>query len=147
MWLCAIGISVPAMATLLFQVGVNDFDQLLGGVGLERAWIFLWIDQVRTDVVFNHLGHQAGNGAADSGDHVHDPLAPFLILERALDGLDLAADAAHPPEQLFFFTDGVAHPPYIAYPPILVNANQVSRIGTGMPARTLPHQRYESDLQ
>ncbi len=59
------------------------------------------------DVVFHHLGHQAGNAAAHARDHMHDAVATGLFVQRPLDRLDLAANAANAGEQLFLLSDGV----------------------------------------
>ena len=70
---------------------------------------FVAVDEMRADVVFDHLRHQPGHGAARAGDQVHDLLAAGLAIERALDGLDLAADAAHAREEFLLFADGMGH--------------------------------------
>ena len=112
----------------LLQVGVDHGDQLIRGIGVERAGIIAGIDQVGADVVLDHLGHQAGDAAANPGNHMHDALAVGLFAQRPLDGIDLAANPADAGEQLSLFTDRVGHRHQIGYPPILC---QVSRRDVG----------------
>src|SRR6202023_1998600 len=86
-------------------------------VGVERAVILLGVDEMGADMVLDHLGHQAGDAAANAGDHMHDALAFGLFVQRPLDRLDLAADASDPGEQLFLFSDGMCHDPAYRVPP------------------------------
>ena len=72
----------------------DDLDQLIRRVGVERARIPLGVDEVGADMVLDHFGHQAGDAAANAGDHMHDALAFGLVSQGALDRLYLAADAA-----------------------------------------------------
>ena len=67
---------------------------------------------MRAHVILDDLGHQTGHGAAHAGDQVHDLFAAGLAVERPLDGLDLASDAADARQQLLFFADGVRHGAY-----------------------------------
>ena len=91
------------------KITVDDGDELIGGVDVERPWILFRIDQVRADVVLDHLGQETVDGAAAAGNEVHDLLAPFLLLERAHDRVGLAADTARPIEEFLLFANGVAH--------------------------------------
>src|SRR3954468_18208666 len=86
-WLCPSADTAgfaSAMAKILFQVGVNDFDQLLGGIGIERIRILFRINQMGADMILDHLRHQPGDGATNPGNHVHDPVTPHLAFEGAL---------------------------------------------------------------
>jgi hypothetical protein len=62
-----------------------------------------------TDVVFDHLGHQTCDAAANARNHMHDALAFGLLGQRTLDRFDLAANPTHPGEQLLFLSDRVCH--------------------------------------
>jgi hypothetical protein len=73
---------------------MDDSDQLIGGVDVQRLGVFVWIDQVRADVLFHHFGQETVDGAPAAGDKVHDLLAPFFLFERAHDCLGLAAGAS-----------------------------------------------------
>ena len=69
MWLCAAEItggSASAMTKLLFQIGVDDFDKLLCGFGVERTGIFLRVNEMGADMVLDHLRHKASHTAADA---------------------------------------------------------------------------------
>ena len=46
------------------------------------------------DMILDHLGHQAVQGAARRDDQVQSRGAALLFLERALDRFDLAAQGA-----------------------------------------------------
>ena len=76
--------------------------------------MLLGIDEMRAHVILDDLGHQTGHGAAHAGDEVHDLFAASLAVERPLDGLDLAPDAAHARQQLVLFADGMCHATDIA---------------------------------
>ncbi len=67
----------------------------------------LRIKDVRANVVFHHLCHEAVHGAARGGDELQNLGAFDLALERALDRFNLAAQAAHTIEELTLFSDGV----------------------------------------
>ena len=103
------GLRDAVHAGLLLQVGADDVEQLLGRLHVERPGMRVRVHQVRADVVLDHFGHQAGQGAADAGDELHDLLAAGLVLQRALDGLHLALHAAHAGQQLRLLADGVGH--------------------------------------
>jgi len=90
-------------------VWTDHFDEPVRRVRVERARILLGVDEMGPDVVFDHLGHQAGDAAANARDHVHDALAFGLFGQRPLDRFDLAANAADPGEQLFLFSDRMCH--------------------------------------
>src|ERR1700688_502911 len=100
---------LPRSCCPSLQIGVDDFDELIRRIGVERARIPLGVDEVGADVVLDHFGHQAGDAAANAGDHMHDALAFGFFVQRPLDRLDLAANAADPGEQLFLFSDGMCH--------------------------------------
>ena len=103
------GAAVVLIMAASLQIGADDFEQLLGRVGVQRPGMLLGIDEMRPHVILDHLGHQTGHGAARAGDQMHDLFAAGLAVERALDGLDLAPDAAHARQQLVFFADGMGH--------------------------------------
>ena len=59
------------------------------------------------NVVFHHFAHEAIYRTANRRDETQHIGALGLGCERALEGLDLAAYAAHAGDQLGFFTDHV----------------------------------------
>ena len=71
---------------------MNDFDELVRRIRIERARILLWIDQMGPNVVLDHFSHQAGDGTPYARDHMHDAFAFGFLSQRALDRLDLALD-------------------------------------------------------
>src|ERR1700748_1033111 len=108
------------------QIDMNDVDELIGRLGVQRARIPFRVDQMRSNVVLDHLGHQSCDAAADAGDHVHDALAFGLFGQCPLDRIDLAADAADARDQLLFLFDGMGHrwpsyrvPPYAMSIPLV----------------------------
>src|ERR1700751_178722 len=109
--LCWKGPSVKSRSVICcsFEIAMDDVDQLIGGVDVQRSGVFVRIDQVRPDVIFDHLGQQTVDGAAAAGGEVHDLLAPFFLLERAYNRIGLAADAACPIQELLLLPNGVAH--------------------------------------
>ena len=68
------------------------------------------IDEMRPHVVLDDLGHQTGHSPSRSGDEMHDLFAPRLAVECALDGFNLASNAAHARQQLAFSMDSMRHP-------------------------------------
>ena len=85
---------------------MHHVDQLIGGIRIERAGIIFGVNEMCADMVLHHFGHQPGDAAANAGNHVHDALAFDLFGQCALDGLDLAANAADAGQQFLLFLDG-----------------------------------------
>src|ERR1700677_28604 len=81
-----------------FEVGLHGLDQLFGAA--RALGVLDRIDDVKADMILDHFGHQAVHGPARSDDQVQHGRAALFIFERALDRLDLAADAADPVEEL-----------------------------------------------
>src|SRR5579859_7793211 len=95
--------------TASLQIGSDDVQQLIRRIGIEGTWVLLEVDQMRADMVFDNLGHEALHGAACAGDQMHDLLASGLAGERPLDALHLASQAAHAGQQLLLIANRVAH--------------------------------------
>lgn len=100
---------------------MDDLDEIVRRIGVERAWILLGIDQMGPNVVLDHFSHQTGDASAYAGDHVHDAFAFGFLSQRTLDRLDLTFDPTDAAKEFFLFPEGMAHYAYIAYPPILHN--------------------------
>jgi hypothetical protein len=81
--------------------------------------MFLRIHEMRANMVFDDLSHEAGHRAACAGDEVHDLLAPRLVCKGAFDTIDLATNAAHTRQQLLLFPNGMTHSIIMAYLPTL----------------------------
>jgi hypothetical protein len=97
----------PVAKPNLLQVRLHRFDQFLGAarsLGIPRR-----VDDMGLDMVFDHLGHEAVQGAARRDDQVQHRRAALLLLERALDRLDLAAHAADPIQELELFAPRLRH--------------------------------------
>jgi hypothetical protein len=59
------------------------------------------------EVVAEHRGGEGVDGSARGRDRPDDLLAPALLAEGSLDGLDLPLDPADPRDQLLLVPDGV----------------------------------------
>jgi hypothetical protein len=81
----------------LFQVGLNNFNQLLSAHG-------------PAGVRFDDLGHQAVHCPAGSDHEMEHLGTAFLVFHRSLDRFDLTPDAMHSGQQLGFLFDRMAHP-------------------------------------
>ena len=91
-----------AAASALLQVGAHQVNQVFGELVRGRGAL-VGHHHVQADMVFQHLAHQAVYAAADVGQKHKNIRAVVTIGERALDGVDLAADAFDAREQLLFF--------------------------------------------
>jgi hypothetical protein len=94
-------------AVNLLQVGAHYVDQFFSG--LRALGLMARLDQVRANVILDHLGHQSVDGAAGAGDELQHVGAADLLVERPFDGFDLSANAPDAIEQLGFFTNRVTH--------------------------------------
>ena len=90
------------MLTRLFQVGLNNFDQLLSAFGPLRVVLTRRIHYVQPDVVRDDLGHQAVHRAARRNDKLKDLGTALFLVERAFNCLDLTSYSPHPRQQLLF---------------------------------------------
>src|SRR4029077_7582890 len=107
---------VPFMSPPSLQVSLHRLDQFLGAA--RPLGVLRRVDDVEADMILDHFGHQAVHGAARGDDQMQHRGAALLVLERALDRLDLAAHAADPVEQLDLLDFGVRHgrhAPYIGW--------------------------------
>jgi hypothetical protein len=92
-----------------FQVCPDYFEELLGGIGIQRVGMLFRIDQVRAHVFLNHFGHKTGHRPACAGNQMHHLIAARFTAECTFDRLDLAANATDTCEELFLFADGMGH--------------------------------------
>jgi hypothetical protein len=67
----------------------------------------VWIDNMKSDVALDHLGHQAVYGAAASGHRVQNIRTIGVVRKRPFDGGYLPLDAPNPVQQLFFVANDV----------------------------------------
>ena len=91
------------------EIGSDNAEQLVGSLGVQRVWILLSIDEVRSNMLLNHFRHQSGDRSAHPSDLVHDLFASRLSLKCALDRLYLAADPSDPREESLLFKNGMCH--------------------------------------
>jgi hypothetical protein len=92
------------MAGLLFEIAVDNFEELFAGLDIGgRA------GKMGPDVILYYLAQQAIHRPATAGDALQYIGATGLRFQRALDGLDLAFNAPYPVQQLGFLTDRVTH--------------------------------------
>src|SRR5580704_17471040 len=89
------------------QIGLHGLDQLFGAA--HPLGVLDGLDHVLADVVLHHLGHQAVHGAACRDDQMQHGGAALLVLQRALDRLDLAAHPPDPVEQLVLLDFRMRH--------------------------------------
>ena len=61
------------------------------------------------DMVFDDFRHKPRHRSTRTCDQVHDVFTLGLTVERTLDGLDLAPDAAHARQEFLLFADGMRH--------------------------------------
>jgi len=94
-------------ALRLFQIGAHHVDQLFGAAHPLAVVPMVRIKDVRADVVFHHLRHEAVHGAARGGDELQNLSAFDLSLQARSIASNLAAQAAHTIEELALFSDGV----------------------------------------
>jgi hypothetical protein len=78
---------------------MDDFDQLLGGIRLQRVGIAVDWRQLLPHVFLQHLSHQAVDRAARRGDALEQVRAARLTGERAFDRVHLTAQPAYPVDQ------------------------------------------------
>jgi hypothetical protein len=89
------------------EISLHGFNQLLSSTGALKAADR--IDDVEPDMILDHVGHQAAQGAARSDDEVEYIGATSVLLDRSLNRLDLATYAPHAVKELLFFAFGVRH--------------------------------------
>jgi hypothetical protein len=95
------------------QEGVDDLHQLLGGPGARIVPRRFRVDDMLADMAFDHLGDEPVEGAAAGGRLLQYGRTTGFLLQRAFDGIELAADAANPIEQLLLVFQSVRHFPLI----------------------------------
>jgi hypothetical protein len=100
---CDLGRVGPTSWTALFEVGADEVDEVLGYF-LRGERGATGLQHVLADVVFEDLGHEAVDTAADVGEEHEDVGAVGVAAEGALDGVDLTADTFDAGEEFFVLT-------------------------------------------
>jgi len=78
-----------------FAADQNALMELLRRFSVQCVGMLFGIDEMRPHVILDDLGHQTGHRSSRAGDQMHHLFAARLAVERALNRLDLAPDAAH----------------------------------------------------
>ncbi|HXP10021.1 MAG TPA: hypothetical protein VN828_16070 [Acidobacteriaceae bacterium] len=93
----------PTRWSGLFEVSADEVDEVLGYF-LRGERGATGLHHVLADVVFEDLGHEAVDTAADVGEEHEYVGAISVAAEGALDGVDLTADALDAGEKFFVLT-------------------------------------------
>jgi len=93
--------------TALLQIGAHQVDQVLGQIGGNL--LLGAVDKMEADVRLQHFGHQAVHASADGGQEHQLISAVFVARERALHGVELAAQFFYALQQLGFFPILMGH--------------------------------------
>ena len=93
-------------------------EKLIDRRPVQRVRMLRRVDEVRGHVILDHFGHQRGHCPARARDLMENRSARRLTLERTLDRLDLAAEAAHAIQEADLVGGGM-HGKELAYPPPL----------------------------
>jgi len=72
---------------------------------VERARVFLAVNKVGANVIFDDLSHRSRHRTSDTCNQVHDLRASGFLLERALYPLNLAANTADTRQQVLLAID------------------------------------------
>lgn len=94
---------------VLRQVRVDDVYKLLGGKSPRVVFRQRRVDEVFANVVFDHFGDEAVKRASACCCLLEDARALLFLLNRALDGLDLAADSFQSIQELGLLERDVRH--------------------------------------
>ena len=106
----------------LFQVSVDDFKKMSGGLRVEGAGMSIFIHQVMTDMVLHNFSGQARQSASGSGQKMQYLVAVGIGLKGPFDCLNLTADTTDTSEEFLLFSGGMDHNQIMAYPPSLYNS-------------------------
>ena len=92
------------MADLLFEIAVNDVQELFAGLDVGgRA------GKMGPDMILQDLAQQAIDRAATAGNPLQYIGTANFCFQRALDAFDLPSNTTYPVQQLGFLSDGVGH--------------------------------------
>lgn len=71
--------------------------------------MLLVTDEMCSDMILDDFGHQTSYRPSRTGDEVHHLLATSLVIDCALNCVDLTPDAADARQQLLLLADRVCH--------------------------------------
>src|SRR6516162_4314183 len=114
MWLWRLAYwSVMVLAPLaakdahLLEISLHRLDQFFGAaaaLGIARR-----IDDMKPNMVFDHLAHKTGERTACGDDEMQHIGAALFLFQRALDGFALTEHPPHSIQQLELLALGVRH--------------------------------------
>ena len=67
--------------------------------------MFLVIDKMGANVVFDNFSHQPRHRAASAGNQMHHSLTAGFFLQSPFDGLNLSSKTAHTSQEFLFLTN------------------------------------------
>src|SRR4029077_1442661 len=109
----AFGSSAASMfmvsSVLLFETGSHHGDQFPCGASLFRFRVSVRIDDVKTNMAFEDLGHQAVERAAGSRDELQYLSAILFLVESFFDSINLPLEPSHPIDELLFASTSMSH--------------------------------------
>src|SRR5438874_12330914 len=96
-------------SVLLFKIAPNHGDQLPRGASLLRFRLSVRIDDVKTNMTFEDLGHQAVERAAGSRDELQYHSAIMYLVDGFFDSINLPLEPSHPVDELLLASNGMSH--------------------------------------
>src|SRR5205814_950314 len=96
-------------SVLLFEIAPHQGDQLPRGASLFRFRLSVRIDDVKTNMAFEDLGHQAVERAAGSRDELHYLSAILFLVDGFFDSINLPLEPSHPVDELLLASNGMSH--------------------------------------
>jgi hypothetical protein len=88
---------------------MDDLDQLFSGVRPRIIARRLRVDDMLADMILDDPGDEPVEGPTACRDLLQHGRAAGILLERALDGVELATDAANPVEELLPLLKNMRH--------------------------------------
>lgn len=88
---------------------MDDLDQLLGSLSAQVASRSLRVHDMLADMAFDDLSNEPVEGAAAGGCLLQYRGATGFLLKRALDGVELSANAPHPGQQFLLVFERMRH--------------------------------------
>jgi len=96
-------------SVLLFEIAPHHGDQLPRGASLFRFRLSVRIDDVKTNMAFEDLGHQAVERAAGSRDELQYLSAILFLVDGFFDSINLPLEPSHPVDELLLASNGMSH--------------------------------------
>jgi hypothetical protein len=111
--IAAILFAVRVGPDLLFQILMDDLDELFGRRHARIITVGPRVDDMLANVVFDHFRNKPVEGASTGRRLLQDIGTLLTGFDGALDGLYLAAQASDPIEEFGFLFGDVAHVPSV----------------------------------